>query len=134
MEVKTIKKIVLISGLLCTWQIWKDYIEFYKNDYHVIIPILPGHNPNNKEEFRSIEKTTMDFETTYIKTYGNKIHVIFGMSMGGVIATKLLENKKIIINKVILEGSPLASYNKIIEFIMTKSYLFATHQIKKEIV
>lgn len=128
---KNNKKIVFIPGLLCAWQIWKEYIEFYKNDYHIIIPILPGHNPNEKEEFISIEKTTIDFENIYIKNYGNNIYAIYGMSMGGVLATKLLENKKIIIDKVILEGTPLASYNKIIEVIIKKSYLLATHQIKK---
>lgn len=128
---KNNKKIIFIPGLLCVWQIWKEYIDFYKNDYHIIIPILPGHDPNKKEEFISIEKTAMDFENYYIKNYGNNIYAIYGMSMGGVIATKILENKRIIIDKVILEATPLISYNRIVEFILIRSYLLVIHKTKK---
>ena len=67
---KNNKKIVFIPGLLCAWQIWKEYIEFYKNDYHIIIPILPGHHPNEKEEFISIEKQLLTLKTSILKTMG----------------------------------------------------------------
>lgn len=38
--------LILIHGFESPHQIWEPYIEHYQNDYHVIVPILPGHNPN----------------------------------------------------------------------------------------
>lgn len=37
--------------------VWQLYIEHYKNDYHIIVPILQGHNPNMKEDFISFEES-----------------------------------------------------------------------------
>ena len=44
------KKIILIHGFQRPYQIWNDYIEYYKNNYFVIVPILEGHNVNDKEK------------------------------------------------------------------------------------
>ena len=38
-------KIILIHGFETPYQIWEKYIEHYKNNYHIIVPILQGHNP-----------------------------------------------------------------------------------------
>lgn len=44
------RKIILIHGFQCPWQVWNKYIEYYKNDFHVIVPIMSGHNPEEKED------------------------------------------------------------------------------------
>ena len=50
-------KIILIHGFETPYQIWEKYIEHYKKDYHIIVPILQGHNPNMKEDFNSFEES-----------------------------------------------------------------------------
>ncbi len=35
-------KIILIHGFESPYQIWDDYVKYYKNDYCVIVPILTG--------------------------------------------------------------------------------------------
>lgn len=77
------KKIILIHGFQCPYQIWNDYIEYYKNNYFVIVPILEGHNVNDKENFISFDICAKDIEEYYIKRYGNKVFAVYGMSMGG---------------------------------------------------
>lgn len=125
------RKIILIHGFESPYQIWEKYIEYYKKDYHIIVPILPGHNPKNKEEFISFEETAKQFEKYYISHYGNHVYAIYGMSMGGVLAAKLWQNKKLNIDKVIFESSPLISYNSFLEKFIIKFYLDVTHKTQK---
>ena len=50
------------------------------------------------------------------------------MSMGGVLTSQIWQNKKLYIDKVILESSPLISYNRLMTLMMTKQYLMLTHK------
>ena len=45
------RKIIFIHGFQCPYQIWEKYIEHYQKDYHIIIPIMPGHNPKKQKNF-----------------------------------------------------------------------------------
>ena len=126
-------KIILIHGFETPYQIWEKYIEHYKKDYHIIVPILQGHNPNMKEDFNSFEESAKDIEDYVISRYGNNVFAIYGMSMGGVLTSQIWQNKKLYIDKVILESSPLISYNlisynKLMTLMMTKQYLMLTHK------
>ncbi len=49
------KTLLLIHGFQSPYQIWNEFIEFFKKDYHVVVPILEGHNPKVNEEFRSVD-------------------------------------------------------------------------------
>lgn len=125
------EKIILIHGFQCPYQIWNEYINKYKNDFHIIVPILPGHNPKLKEEFVSFKECAKEIEEWYISKYGNKVYAIYGMSMGGVLAAVMLENKRLNIKKVIFDGSPLISYNSFVSKFMLKFYLNITHKSQK---
>lgn len=122
------KKIILIHGFETPHQVWQEYIEYYKNQFHIIIPILAGHNPNESEDFISFDKSATELENFYIEKYGNNVYAVYGMSMGGVLASKIWQNGKININKLILDSSPLVSYNGFISWILTKQYLMLTHK------
>ena len=125
------EKIILIHGFETPYQIWEKYIEHYKNDYHIIVPILQGHNPNMKEDFISFAESAKNIEDYYISRYGNDVFAIYGMSMGGVLTSKIWQNKKLNIDKVILESSPLISYNRLLTSMMTKQYLMLTHKTQE---
>lgn len=122
------KKLILIHGFQCPIEIWNDYIEYYKKDYHVIVPILPGHNPNEVEEFISFKETAAELEEHIISKYGKDIHVIFGLSMGGVLVATLLQNNNLKFNSVIFDGSPLVSIGNFIKKMMHDFYINVTHK------
>lgn len=128
---KNNKKIILIHGFQSVWQRWERYIEYYKQNYHIIVPIIPGHNQDKKEEFISFEKTAKEIEDHIINNYGNEIYAIYGISMGGVVAAKLWQNNNLKIQKLIFDGSPLVSYNSIIKNMLIKFYLKVTHKTQK---
>lgn len=122
------KKIILIHGFQLIWQYWEQHIEYFKKDYHVIVPIITGHNQNKKETFQSFEQTSKEIEDYCIDNFGDEICAVVGMSMGGVVAANLLQNNRLKIQNVIFDGSPLVSYNKIMKKIQTNFYLDVTHK------
>ncbi len=125
------KKIILIHGFQSPYQIWDEYIEHYKNKFHIIVPILPGHNENQKEEFVSFKQCAKEIENYYISRYGNNVHAIFCMSMGGLIAANIWQNSKLNIKNLIFDGSPLVSYPKMLKSYFIKFYLNVTHKTKQ---
>lgn len=125
------KKIILIHGFQSPYQIWDEYIKYYENDFHIIVPILPGHNPKKKEEFVSFKECAKEIEDYFISNCGNDVYAIFGMSMGGVLTATIWENKRLNIEKVIFDGSPLVSYNNFIKKFMIKFYIDITHKTQQ---
>lgn len=99
--------IMLVHGFESPYQIWIDYIEHYKENYHILVPILPGHDVREKSEFNSFDDTAKEIENYCISKSINHIYAIYGMSMGGVVASYLWKNKRLTFEKVILESSPL---------------------------
>lgn len=124
-------KLILIHGFESPYQIWEPYIDYYKNDYHIVVPILQGHDPDSKEDFISFSESAKEIEDFCINNYDNNIYAIYGMSMGGVLASHLWQNKKLNIEKLILESSPLLSYNNFMTYFLTKQYLMLTHKTQQ---
>ena len=122
------RKIILIHGFQSPWQVWEKYIEHYKKDFHIIVPIMPGHNPEIKEDFTSFEQTAKELEDYIISRYGSKVYAVYVMSMGGVLTATLWQNKRLEFEKVIFDGSPLVSYNSIMRKFTLTFYLNVTHK------
>ena len=125
------RKIVLLHGFQCPWQVWEKYIEYYKNEFHVIVPIMSGHNPEVKEDFISFQSDAKEIEEYILSHYGTKIYAMYGMSMGGVLAATLWQNERLVFDKVIFDGSPLVSYNRVVKNFMKKFYIDVTHKSQR---
>ena len=87
------EKMILIHGFESPYQVWEDYIKYFEKDYFIIVPILTGHNPEIKEDFVSFESEVKELEQYYINKFGNDVYVIYGMSMGGIVASMIWKNK-----------------------------------------
>lgn len=122
------RKLILVHGFQSPYQVWNQYIEHYKKTFHMIVPILPGHNPKQKEDFVSFSETAKELEDYYITRYGENVHAVYGMSMGGVLAATLWQNMRLNIEKIIFDGSPLVSFNDLIRKMMLSFYLNITHK------
>ncbi len=133
MEIKTFghiqnKKMLLIHGFESPYQIWEPYIEAFQNDYYIIVPILPGHNPKKEDSFISFEKCAKEIEDFL---NGEIVEVCYAMSMGGVLGCILWQNNILHIKHLILESSPLVSYNNLMNTLLTKQYLMITKLAQK---
>lgn len=123
--------IILVHGFESPYQIWDDYIEHYKEKYHILIPILPGHDTQETSEFLSFETVAREIEA-YCKAKSIKhIYAIYGMSMGGVLASYLWKNKVLTFDIMILESSPLLPYKNWMIQLLTKQYISITQKARK---
>ncbi|MDO5568662.1 MAG: hypothetical protein Q4G04_00915 [bacterium] len=120
------KKVILIHGFQMCIESLKTYIDSLKDNYCVIVPILPAHDIEQKEEFINFDICLEEIEEYYSNKFNNDICSIIAFSMGGVFASMLWERKKIKIDKLIMESSPLLKWNKLIIKMMTKQYLRLT--------
>lgn len=125
---KSKRKLVLIHGFQIPWQVWNKYIEYYKKDFHIIVPIMSGHNPEEKEDFVSFSAEAKEIEDYIISRYGNKVYAVYGMSMGGVLTATLWQNGRLTFDKIIFDGSPLVSVNSFMKKYMTSFYIMVTHK------
>lgn len=122
------RKIILIHGFQCPWQVWNKYIEYYEKKFHIIVPIMSGHNPEVKDDFISFTADAKEIEDYILSRYGKEIYAVYGMSMGGVLTATLWQNKRLTFDKVIFDGSPLVSYNKPMKGFMKRFYIDITHK------
>lgn len=125
------RKIILIHGFQMPYQIWNKYIDYYKNDFHIIVPIMPGHYPNHTENFVSFSETAKEFESYYISKYGEEVFAVYAMSMGGVLAAVLWRNRRLKIEKIIFDGSPLVPFNRFVKKMIPSFYLNVTHKTQR---
>lgn len=125
------RKLMLIHGFQSPWQVWNKYIERYKEDYHIIVPILSGHNPEEKDDFISFVEEAKEIEDYILSLYGKDVYAVYGMSMGGVLAATLWQNERLAFDKVIFDGSPLVSLGGFMKGFMKKFYIDITHKTKQ---
>ncbi len=128
---KSKDKMILVHGFQCPVEIWNPYIEHYKDDFHIIVPVMSGHNVEDKSDFISFDEDAREIENFIISNYGNEIYAVFGISMGGVLSATLWQNGRLHFKKVIFDGSPLVSLNNIMRICMTKFYMSVTHKSQK---
>lgn len=125
------KVMLLIHGMQVPWQAWNEHIKYFSNHYHVIVPILSGHDPEEASTFLSIQDEALKIEDFLTFHHKTKIWVICGVSMGGAISTVLWKRGNLQIENLILDGAPLLPYNKIISYIIAKQYLYLSAKVKK---
>ncbi len=123
--------IILIHGFESPYQIWRDYIEHYKERYLIIVPVLPGHDVLEKSEFISFDAAAKEIEDYCISKTIDCICAVYGMSMGGILASCLWKNKRLAFEKIILESSPLLSFDKTVTKMLTSQYLSITKKARK---
>ena len=104
MEIETKERLSLYMVFNVLIKYGKNISNIIKKTYHIIIPIMPGHNPKKQEKFFSFLQTSRELEDYYISRYGKSVYAIYGMSMGGVLTATLWQNGQLEIEKVIFDG------------------------------
>jgi len=97
--------LVLVHGFLGSSDMWKPQIEFFKEDYRIIVPALPGFGKSSHikpcDSIQCMAKSVLNFlEKKKIKSFN-----LLGHSMGGMIVQEIakLAGEKIL--KLICYGT-----------------------------
>ena len=89
--------------------VWYDVFEYVtpilEKDYHLIIPAIPGLDPDNpKSEFTSIEDIESKITDYLIKSGHVHVKCLYGCSMGGSLVIRMLASNKIITDFAVIDA------------------------------
>ncbi len=98
------KTIVLIHPSLVRWDYFEYVIPFLENDFHLLIPALPGYDAETAEDFSSVEETASRLAGRLKENGRDDIHAVYGCSMGGSIALRMTADAEVKIRHCIMDG------------------------------
>ena len=117
--------IVLLHPSVVMWDYFEYVIPLMEKKYHLIIPALPGYDPNIKNDFTSVEKISRELEDWLIRNDHRDVACIYGCSMGGSIVTRMLADNRLNIQGAVIDGgiTPYQLPWIITRFIALKDFL-----------
>ena len=88
--------IVLVHPSVVMWDFFEYVIPLLKEDYHLIVPALPGYDEKNPDvDFTGIEEIADELAKWLIAHNINTIDLLYGCSMGGAVVLRMLAEQKI---------------------------------------
>ncbi len=90
------KTVVMFHPLGVWWDIFEYVIPLLEKDYHLIIPALPGHDPDRpNEDYTSMQEITDEMTDFLMNNCNGSVDCLYGCSMGGGLVIKILAEGKI---------------------------------------
>ncbi len=104
--------IVMIHGLNGLGKTFDNYVDCFSANYHVILPILDGFNPEHSSTYISAEEEASTI-AEYLKNSAiHSIYMVMGISIGGTVAFEMVYQNRIAIKYAIIDGASLSPRNK----------------------
>lgn len=91
--------VFLHGGGISGW-IWRKQVEYFKKDFHCIIPDLPGHG-KSEEPLISLQDCALKVADLIERRRNSKI-IVVGHSLGAKVAVELLNIKPDIIDRAVI--------------------------------
>lgn len=117
--------IVLVHPSLVLWDYFEYVIPYLEKKYHLVIPALPGYDPEVKDDFTSVEKIAGDL-AHWLQGQGiSRIACIYGCSMGGSIVLRFLADHIVQTDVAVIDGgiTPYQLPRMITRVIALRDYL-----------
>jgi len=96
--------IVLIHGAFMSWEIFRPATDILSRRYRIYAVALPGHDTTLQEDFTTIEGIAARIELTLVRYGLVSADVLYGVSVGGGIALRMLADGKIPVGRGIIDG------------------------------
>ncbi len=107
---KNAPKILLVHGAGFYWETcFKPFIDEFKDNYCLIIPELEGHSKEDPSYMKSISGTAQLISNELLEVGINQIDVAYGISLGASIVCEIGLQKKVKIDKMILDSGQYIS-------------------------
>lgn len=99
------KRCVLFLHASCTgWDFYEESIRLLAEDYHVIVPAMPGHDLTTNEDYTSVEEIALALEQWLQERSYTHVHGLYGLSMGGSVVLRLLANGRVRFDKAVIDA------------------------------
>ena len=96
--------LLMFHGSCMAWDMYREAAETLARRFHVVIPALPGHDPDTDEEFTSVERiASQTADWLLVRGYGT-VACLYGLSMGGSLALRMLADGRVDVRRAIVDG------------------------------
>lgn len=116
--------VILLHGGGLSWWNYRDVAEVLKENYHIVIPLLPGHAGSDKD-FTTIEDCAKDLIAYIDREYGGSVSFIGGLSLGGQILVEMLAVRSDICKYALIESAlvtPMKMTHALVKPMMDSSF------------
>lgn len=97
--------IVLVHPSVVMWDYFEYVVPLLKEDYHLVIPALPGYDKEHpSDDFTSIEEIADSLANWLTAHHIDTVDLLYGCSMGGAVVLRMLAEQKIKILNCICDG------------------------------
>ena len=98
------KTVVLIHPSAVMWDYFEYVIPLMKEHYHLVVPALPGYDTQQTGDFTSVEEIASELEDWIIDRGNTETACIYGCSMGGAVAARVLAGNRLNIHSAVMDG------------------------------
>ncbi len=96
--------VVLIHPSLVTWDYFEYVVSLLENDYHLVIPVVPGYNLEDASDFDSVERHAAEIGDWLVAHGLTKVHAAYGCSMGGSLVLRMAVDNKVQVDHYVMDG------------------------------
>ncbi len=96
--------IVLVHPSIVMWDYFEYVIPLMEKKYHLIIPAIPGYDPDVKNDFTSVEEIATELAQWLTDHRLTEVTCLYGCSMGGSIVIRMLADHQIRIQNAVIDG------------------------------
>lgn len=96
---------VFIHGGGVSGWMWDKQVDFFKDEYHILVPDLPGHGNSKEEYYISIRKCAEEIISLIEAKANGKEVTIIGLSHGAQVVVEILSIKPHIIDYAIINSA-----------------------------
>lgn len=80
------KTVLLLHSACLSWRMFRPAVERLQTQYHLIIPALPAHDPDEKTPYTSVEAIAAELGGWLTQWGIGALWGLYGVSMGGAVA------------------------------------------------
>lgn len=96
--------ILLIHPSVVKWDYFENVIPLLQENYHLLVPALPGYDFENDSDFTGVEQIAWELNA-WLKAEGyTELYAVYGCSMGGSIALMVALGQTVKIKHCVMDG------------------------------
>ncbi|MDO5717407.1 MAG: hypothetical protein Q4P34_00355 [Tissierellia bacterium] len=97
-------RILMVQGSCMNIDLWDKTLDILKEKYHIILPVIPGHDYESSEEFTDCEDISKRLERDLLNLGYDSFEAAYGFSMGGSLLIKIMDYGNLRFKRVLLDG------------------------------
>lgn len=117
--------LLVVQPRLVTWDLLLPDIQLLSERYHVLVPVMPGHDFQDGGEFSTVEHVADEIESWLAERGALTLCGAVGIDVGGSVILRLLADGKVRIGHAIIDAGvlPHQGSNLVSKLEATRDYL-----------